>query len=147
MYIITMGGIGLLCMWNITFPCFFTMYRFGQSILFLDSVAIQGPNLAQIYAYILLKFMFFRGFCSDTAAEHRQRRFFHITSLHIVYDKPVMAPPTSAMHKDCWKFPLLTSLSQTDSHAGIVISFSTMIAKEKMGLIKNKRIRSVTASV
>lgn len=93
--------------------------------------------------------MFFRAFCFDTVAEQKQAKtfFFHITSLRVVYDEQVMARPTSAMHKDCSKFPLLTSLSHTDSHAGIVISFSTMIVKEKMGLFKNKHIRSVTASV
>lgn len=78
----------------------------------------------------------------DIEAEWRQKTFPHVASLHAVHDKPVTTSPAAlARHKELSRFVLLASPMHTDSHAGMVISFFILLAKDKMGLLRNKHTR------
>ena len=71
----------------------------------------------------------------------KTKTFPHVASLRAVHDEPVTTSPAAlARHKELSRFVLLASL-HTDSHGGMVISFFILLAKDKMGLLKNKCTR------
>lgn len=72
----------------------------------------------------------------------KKKTFPHVASLHAVHDDPVTTSPAMlARQKELSRLVLLAASLHTDSHAGMVISFFILLAKDKMRLLKNKRTR------
>lgn len=122
----------------ITFSWFSLMHSFGQDIPLSPSRAIPDPALSHIYLYSPQSLMLFSMVFPDVEAEWGPRPRLVLYPLHAAHGKPVRASPAVlARHKELWKFVLLASPLHTDCQPRLVISFSSLLAKDKMRLLKN----------
>lgn len=110
------------------------MQSFGQDMHLSPNGAIPDPALSHVY---LSSIILFRMAFPDVEAEWAPRPFL-VLYPPCCHGKPVRTLPVGlAGHKELWKFVLLASPLHTDCHARVGISFSLLLAQDKMGLLQN----------